>query len=115
MIRMIAVIHAVVDLGYSVALDDFGTGSSSLGILTEIPFHYLKIDRSFVANLETVQGYKIFSCICAMADSLNKDIIAEGIETKEQLKMVSDLGIRLVQGYLFAKPQPSISDEWRSS
>jgi diguanylate cyclase (GGDEF)-like protein len=90
--------------GIEVALDDFGTGYSSLSVLANIPFQYLKVDKSFVNNLDSPNGLKVLKSICNIAHSLGKDIIVEGVETKKQLNKLLSIGLRLMQGYYFAKP-----------
>uniref|UniRef100_UPI002620271E EAL domain-containing protein n=1 Tax=Oleiagrimonas sp. TaxID=2010330 RepID=UPI002620271E len=99
--------------GITVALDDFGTGYSSLSYLHQYPIEVLKIDRSFTAridsndaNADDKQGSAIFRAIQAMADSLQMQVIVEGVETEAQRKILLDLGCRFAQGYLFAKAEP---------
>lgn len=88
-----------------ISIDDFGTGYSSLNYLNRLPIDYLKIDRSFVINLEKNQrNYKIISSIIALSNQLGLTVIAEGIETPQQLKLLQNLGSRFGQGYLFSKP-----------
>ena len=91
--------------GYSVALDDFGTGYSSLSSLHKINANNLKVDKSFVQSMEEDHNnYVIVKSIVDMAHGLNKTVIAEGIETKSQLKMLKEIGCKYGQGYLFSKP-----------
>jgi EAL domain-containing protein (putative c-di-GMP-specific phosphodiesterase class I) len=91
--------------GYSVALDDFGTGYSSLSSLHKIDTNNLKIDKSFVQAMEDDHNtFVIVKSIVEMARGLNKTVIAEGIETKEQLKLLQQIGCKYGQGYLFSKP-----------
>ncbi len=91
--------------GYSVALDDFGTGYSSLSSLHKINANNLKVDKSFVQSMEEDHNnYVIVKSIVDMAHGLNKTVIAEGIETKSQLKMLKQMGCKYGQGYLFSKP-----------
>jgi EAL domain-containing protein (putative c-di-GMP-specific phosphodiesterase class I) len=90
--------------GYSVALDDFGTGFSSLSSLHKIDANNLKIDKSFVQAMEEDHNtYVIVKSIVEMARGLNKTVIAEGIESTEQLKMLKKMGCKYAQGYLFSK------------
>jgi EAL domain-containing protein (putative c-di-GMP-specific phosphodiesterase class I) len=92
-------------LGVSLLLDDFGTGYSSLNHLHSFPFDVLKIDRSFVARM--TQGgppLQIVRTIIELARVLGLDVVAEGIETREQYRLLRQLGCRFGQGYLFARP-----------
>lgn len=91
--------------GYSVALDDFGTGYSSLSSLHKIDANNLKVDKSFVQAMEDDHNtYVIVKSIVEMAKGLNKTVIAEGIETSEQLNLLKKIGCKYGQGYLFSKP-----------
>ncbi len=92
-------------LGVRIAMDDFGTGHSSLGCLHEIPLDILKIDQAFVSNLDGhVEHTAILNAIITLADQLNLNVVAEGIETLDQMAQVLTLGCDYGQGYLFAKP-----------
>ncbi|MCB1033088.1 MAG: EAL domain-containing protein, partial [Acidobacteria bacterium] len=89
-------------------IDDFGTGYSSLSHLHRFPVESLKIDRSFVQALqEGADGVEIVRSIVALAHALNMQVVAEGIETPEQLKALRELHCELGQGYLFARPLPA--------
>ena len=90
--------------GISLSLDDFGTGYNSLSYLNRLPVASMKVDRSFVVNMERSHtGHKVISSILLLAQGLELDTVAEGIETQEQLDQLHQLGCRLGQGYLFAK------------
>jgi EAL domain-containing protein (putative c-di-GMP-specific phosphodiesterase class I) len=92
-------------MGVSIAIDDFGTGYSSLSYLHKFPIDTLKIDRSFMNGLEErSENFEIVSSIVHMAQRLNMVVVAEGIETPLQVEILEDLGCRLGQGYLFARP-----------
>jgi EAL domain-containing protein (putative c-di-GMP-specific phosphodiesterase class I) len=92
-------------LGVSLLMDDFGTGYSSLSYLHSFPIDVLKIDRSFVGRMtEGEQPLQIVRTIIELARVLGMDVVAEGIETREQYHLLRDLGCRFGQGYLFARP-----------
>jgi len=94
-------------MGVELALDDFGTGYSSLAYLKRFPVGKLKIDRSFVRNLEVDPDERaIASTIVSMGRSLRLSVLAEGVETKEQYAILRDIGCELVQGYFFSRPLP---------
>jgi EAL domain-containing protein (putative c-di-GMP-specific phosphodiesterase class I) len=95
-------------LGVSLHMDDFGTGYSSLSHLHLFPFDVLKIDRSFVQRMNTgQQSLQIVQTILELARVLGMDVVAEGIETEEQSKILQELGCRYGQGYLFSPPLPA--------
>lgn len=100
------------ELGVQVYIDDFGTGYSSLHRLYELPLDVLKIDRSFVQQIDSVRGESMVRAIANLAESLGFDIIAEGIETNEQRLKLQALGCDKGQGFLFAKPlsRESVTD-----
>lgn len=95
------------DLGCSIALDDFGTGYSSLSYLHLFPLDVLKIDKSFISQINTSTNNSIIAAIAAMAKNLGLKIVAEGVETEEQLQLVLKLNIDYLQGYLWGKPMPA--------
>lgn len=87
------------------SIDDFGTGYSSLSYLRRLPIDNLKIDRSFIGNINSdTESLEIVKTIITLAHTLEMDAIAEGVETKEQLQQLKALGCEFAQGYLFAKP-----------
>lgn len=95
------------DMGINVAMDDFGTGYSSPGILKHLPVHRLKIDRSFVNDLPHSDFDKaVIKSMLIVAKSVGMQVIAEGVETIEQLNSLRDLGCNQGQGYWYAKPLP---------
>jgi diguanylate cyclase (GGDEF)-like protein len=97
-------------LGLHLAIDDFGTGYSSLQRLRRVRFDALKIDRSYVAALDDPDNRAIVQAILAMVDALGMIVIAEGIETEEQLASLGQMGCRLGQGFLLGKPRPVLFD-----
>lgn len=95
-------------MGMCIAIDDFGTGYSSLGQLKNLPVDLLKVDRSFIWDLEKDKDDRMMvEAIIAMAHKLNISVIAEGIETHDQLLMLQDFHCDLGQGYLVSKPIPA--------
>ena len=92
-------VKALHDMGVRVSMDDFGTGYASLSYLSELPFHELKIDQSFVRNLfSDDKNSEIASTIIAMAKSLNLTVLAEGVEDREQLQFLKDRDCSMYQG-----------------
>jgi diguanylate cyclase (GGDEF)-like protein len=94
-------------LGVKLHIDDFGTGYASLSYLQRFSAHGLKIDRSFVNNLQDHKSYELVRAVIAMAHALNMKVVAEGIETPWQRKQLELLGCDHAQGYLLAKPLPA--------
>jgi len=98
-------LRALSDLGIKIAMDDFGTGYSSLNYLRRYPFDILKIDRSFVNDLERDPAAReLINATIAMAHGLGLKVIAEGVETDKQLGILNSLGCDIAQGYYFSKP-----------
>ena len=101
-------LHRLNDLGVGLSIDDFGTGYSSLSYLKWLPARALKIDKSFIQELGTgPHGTSIVGLITGVADSLDLDVIAEGIETPTQLTELRRLGVRQAQGYYWSPPMPA--------
>jgi len=99
------VLHRLKLLNLGLEIDDFGTGYSSLSQLHLLPFDTLKIDRSFVHELGSgAEGNEIVRTILELARSLEMQIVAEGVETRDQLRMLAELGCNCVQGFYFSKP-----------
>lgn len=94
-------------LGVQLALDDFGTGFSSLSYLTRLPIDIVKIDRSFIADVETPLDATISAAVANLAHILGLSVTAEGIETGEQRDAVEAIGCEFAQGYFYARPMPS--------
>jgi EAL domain-containing protein (putative c-di-GMP-specific phosphodiesterase class I) len=104
--KAVGTLRALKALGVKLAIDDFGTGYSSLAYLKRFPIDVLKIDRAFVRDLETDHGDQALSrAIVDIGRALDLDVVAEGIETREQARVLLGCGCRLAQGYLFGRPQ----------
>jgi diguanylate cyclase (GGDEF)-like protein len=103
-----SVLQALKDLGTRITLDDFGTGYSSAALLTTFPFDTLKIDRSFVAKLEEEsKELLVTEAFIELAHRMGLSVVAEGVETQEQLDRLRRLGADEIQGYFFSKPVPA--------
>ncbi|QNM88489.1 putative bifunctional diguanylate cyclase/phosphodiesterase [Aliarcobacter cryaerophilus] len=92
------------EFGVSISLDDFGTGYSSLSYLKKYPIDYLKIDKSFIDDSCNSQGKVFIETIVKMGQTLNMKIVAEGVETQEQVEYLKSISCNLYQGYYFSKP-----------
>jgi EAL domain-containing protein (putative c-di-GMP-specific phosphodiesterase class I) len=104
----IAILKQLKDMGIRIALDDFGTGYSSLNYLRKIPINTLKIDKSFIDNITSNQKEEsIIYNIIEMAHSLELKVVAEGVETMEQLFVLKERKCDYIQGYYFSKPLPA--------
>jgi EAL domain-containing protein (putative c-di-GMP-specific phosphodiesterase class I) len=102
------ILSAITDLGIHISIDDFGTGYSSLSHLKRFSVNTLKIDKSFVRDVsENSTDAAIATAIIAMGNSLNLNVIAEGVETQEQYNFLKENNCGQVQGYLFSRPLPS--------
>src|SRR6185436_16138930 len=103
----VASLKAIRALGVTIAIDDFGTGFSSLSHLARLPVDTLKIDRSFVIGMTAgPEGLALVSTIIGLAHSLKLKVVAEGVETDEQSRLLLLLGCDEMQGFLFSKPLP---------
>jgi diguanylate cyclase (GGDEF)-like protein/PAS domain S-box-containing protein len=102
----IRLVHRLKDYGLSLVIDDFGTGYSSLSYLQRLPIDTLKVDRSFVSRIKTEPdgNRNIVEAIISLAHRLNMVVVAEGVETEEQLAILMDMNCQFGQGYLFAHP-----------
>jgi EAL domain-containing protein (putative c-di-GMP-specific phosphodiesterase class I) len=108
-----AVLKQLKEYGLALAIDDFGTGYSSLSYLRKFQVDQVKIDQSFVKDLaSSVESRTIVKAIIAMCDTLGFEALAEGIETKEQARILAEMGCKKLQGYLIAKPLNA--DEYRA-
>ena len=99
-------LQRVREAGCTVAIDDFGTGYSSLAYLATLPTDTIKIDRSFMASLHAVGTQAVIRSIIALGHALGKDIVAEGVETPEQVALLNAWGCHIVQGFVYFRPLP---------
>ena len=103
----LATLKALNDLNVRLAIDDFGTGYSSLSYLKRFDIDQLKIDRSFVNDLKPdTDNETITAAIIAMASALHLEVVAEGVESREQMLLLHKRGCQLMQGYYFSRPLP---------
>ena len=101
------ILGSIRSLGARIALDDFGTGYSSLNHIREIPLDVIKVDQSFVADLtEDSYSQSFIKMVAELAGAIGVSICIEGIEKKEQYKVLEGMQVRLVQGYYFDRPMP---------
>jgi EAL domain-containing protein (putative c-di-GMP-specific phosphodiesterase class I) len=106
--QAVKILSSFKELGASVAIDDFGTGYSSLAYLKRFPIDMVKVDRSFVRDIAIDEDdAAIVRTILAMAQALGLNVIAEGVESEEQLKLLAALGCTEGQGYYYARPMPA--------
>ncbi len=100
----IETINKLLKTGVKISIDDFGKGYSSLNYLTTLPINTIKIDKSFIDNIYDKKNKSIIKCMIDLSKSLNYEIIAEGVETKKQLNLLSEIGCNIIQGYYFSRP-----------
>lgn len=94
-------------LGVKISLDDFGTGYSSLNYLSKFNFDEIKVDKSFIDHVHVDEtAFSLFDAIVKIAQSLDCDVVAEGVESMEQVQTIMEAGCHLIQGYVFSKPKP---------
>lgn len=116
--RTLEKMNALADIGVILSLDDFGTGYSSLEYLGRLPIHELKIDISFVRRMLTTRNdAAVVNTIIAMGQGLDMELVAEGVETEEQLRYLAERECGIIQGYFFSRPLPpdelvSFCREW---
>ncbi len=104
--RTLTTLEALRTIGITLSLDDFGTGYSSLSYLRRLPVNGLKIDRSFILDLEATGDLRMVSSIIELAHSFGLTVTAEGVENVDQMTAVRDAGSDLVQGFLYSRPLP---------
>jgi len=111
--QTLAILDRLKAMNVRLQIDDFGTGYSSLSRLQRLPFHSLKIDRSFIRELRAGNGcLDVVKAIMQMAHSLRLAVVAEGVETEEQLCSLRQLGCDYIQGFLFSKPVDAEAAGW---
>jgi diguanylate cyclase (GGDEF)-like protein/PAS domain S-box-containing protein len=111
--QTLATLDRLKAMNVQLEIDDFGTGYSSLSYLQRLPFDTLKIDRSFIRELRTgSDSLDIVKAIVEMAHSLRLEVIAEGVETEEELRQLRGLGCNYLQGFLFSRPIEAAAVEW---
>ena len=108
------VLESIRKRNIQLSIDDFGTGFSCMGYLNQFPINYLKIDKSFVTNIQSdVGSLAIIKAIIALSKNLNMKVIAEGVEEQSQLSLLREIDCDCAQGYLFSKPlDPESAQEW---
>jgi EAL domain-containing protein (putative c-di-GMP-specific phosphodiesterase class I) len=105
--RAISILRRLKSLGVKIAMDDFGTGYSSLSYLQKFPFDKIKIDRSFVSNVQSnPQSATIIRAVIGLGRGLNLPIVAEGVETQGELDFLTEEACDEIQGYLVGRPAP---------
>ncbi len=105
--KLIGIAEQLRDSGFTIEMDDFGSGFSSLNMLKEVPVDVLKMDLRFLAhNGQSKKGGNIISSVIRMAQALNMEVIAEGVETEEQAEALRSMGCSVMQGFLFSKALP---------
>ncbi len=105
--KVVLKLNALKEMGISISIDDFGTGYSSISYLKYLPVDTLKIEKSFVQNmLNNTKDRALVESVISLAKSFGFNVIAEGVETSEQLVLLKTLECSQAQGYLFSKPLP---------
>nr|MCR5626312.1 EAL domain-containing protein [Lachnospiraceae bacterium] len=106
--RLVKVVNSMRDKGFRIEMDDFGSGYSSLNMLTVMPIDILKMDIGFIKNMvKDEKSRSLVELILSIAKFLKLKVVAEGVEDKEQLDMLKDMGCDIVQGFYFSKPVPA--------
>lgn len=104
--RVAAFVSGLQEIGYKVEMDDFGSGYSSLNVLKDLPFDFIKLDMRFFSGGMTGRGGAIINAVVQMARWLHTPVIAEGLETEPQADFMESIGCSYIQGYLYSKPVP---------
>lgn len=110
--KLIPVVKALSESGFYIEMDDFGSGYSSLNMLSELPVDMIKLDMLFMMNrAKNTNSKSVIHLVVGIAKELNLDVIAEGVETEEDVRYLKSIGCKLAQGYYYAKPMPFESFE----
>jgi EAL domain-containing protein (putative c-di-GMP-specific phosphodiesterase class I) len=105
--EMISMIENLRDKGFEIEMDDFGSGYSTLNMLSSLPIDVLKMDMKFIRNVEKdIKNFRLIELVLDIAKFLDVPVVAEGVETEEQMKMLRDAKCELVQGFFFSRPLP---------
>ena len=99
-------VRELAEAGVALSLDDFGTGYSNLTRMLALPFSLIKFDKSFVDRLDDELTRAVFADSVRMMKGVGKNVLVEGVETREQFEAVAAMGVDYIQGYYFAKPMP---------
>ena len=105
--KIIEVVNKMRQFGHKIEMDDFGSGYSSLNMLTDIPIDVIKMDKAFIRNIQPGnKAMRLVELVLDIAKYLEVPVVAEGVETEDQLKLLKDAGCDIIQGYYFSKPIP---------
>ena len=104
--KAVHLLNEISDLGLKISLDDFGTGYNSLIHLVKLPIDYVKLDKFFISNMDDISNRPLVEGVINTVHTLGKEIIAEGVETKEQLEILKNMCCDNIQGYYYSKPLP---------
>ena len=106
--QIISTVNSLRDAGFVIEMDDFGSGYSSLNMISTLPIDVLKLDMAFIRNVFRENGnLRMLKVIFEIAETLSVPMIAEGVETAEQLTALREMGCDMVQGYYFSPPRPA--------
>ena len=106
-VKIIDTVKGLRNNGFKIEMDDFGSGYSSLNMLTSLPIDALKLDMKFIRNIcENKKDSRLVEIMIQIARLLEVPVIAEGVETKEQMELLKSIGCDIIQGYYFSKPLP---------
>jgi EAL domain-containing protein (putative c-di-GMP-specific phosphodiesterase class I) len=105
--HIIEVVEKLRSLGHKIEMDDFGSGYSSLNMLTSMPIDALKMDKAFIRNIQPGnKEMELVNLVLKIAQTLGVPVIAEGVETEEECRLLKEAGCDIIQGYYFSKPLP---------